>query len=59
MQQPSTEELFKESPPKNLVTVEFLSIPYMIGTPEYVESDTSDSESESEDLPQNPLPDTR
>jgi len=56
MQQPSTEELFKESPPENPVTVEFLSFPHMIGTPEYVESDMSDSASESEDLPQNPLP---
>ena len=30
----------------------------MIGTPQYVESDTSDSESESENFPQNPILDT-
>jgi hypothetical protein len=54
-QQPFTEKSPKESPPKDLVTVKFLSSPYMIGTPQYVESDTSDSESESENFPQKPI----
>jgi reverse transcriptase-like protein/Pol polyprotein/gag-pre-integrase-like protein len=55
--QPFMEEILRESSPTNQVTVEIPSFPYMTGAIGYDESDTSDSESESENFPQNPIRD--
>jgi hypothetical protein len=51
-------ELLRESSPINQVTVERPSFPYMTGAVGFVESDATDSESES-DFPQTPIPDIR
>ena len=56
--QPFMEELLRETSPINQVTVELPSYPYMTGAVGHIETDTSDTESESEDF-QNPVPDIR
>jgi len=56
--QPFMDELLRESSPINQVTVEIPSFPYMTGAVGFVESDATDSESES-DFPQTPIPDIR
>jgi hypothetical protein len=56
--QPFMEELLRESSPRNQVTVEIPSFPYVTDAGAYAESDTSDSEYES-DSPQTTVPDIR
>lgn len=56
--QPFMEELLGESSPRNRVTVEIPSFPYVTDAGAYAESDTSDSKYES-DSPQTTVPDIR